>query len=135
MWEQEALFAGAGALLGGAGGRDRYKKERDGPVFRGKEKQYYPKSLAKGISDYFVSISRERVVTEKVATDRRDAFGHVIYDERPVKNLLGKDITVMEIAARPSVQAICDYLHIRPGTWQHLKRARRRAPSSWTRKR
>lgn len=92
-------------------------------MFRGKEKQYYRMSLAKGVWDYFSSITREREVTERVPTERRDSYGHVIFEERPIKNVRGESIKTYELAVRPSVQALCDYLHIRPGTWQHLRKS------------
>ena len=92
-------------------------------MFSGKEKQYYRRSLEKGVWSYFAAISRERVVTERVPTGRLDGYGHMIYEDIPVRNLLGEDVKVRELAVRPSIQALCDHLRIRPATWQHLRKS------------
>ena len=48
-------------------------------------------ALRRAVKKYFDSITRWRVVTEKVPTGRKDNDGHMIFEDRTVLNVLGEE--------------------------------------------
>lgn len=78
-----------------------------------------PKKLEKAIDKYFKSITREKVLTEAVATDKKDKDGHVIYEQRAIVNGLGKEMTVTEYIIPPSSYELCLFLGISESTWNN----------------
>lgn len=78
-----------------------------------------PKALARAIDRYFRSITREKALTEPVATDKKDKDGHVIYEQKAIVNGLGKEMTVMEYIVPPSVYDLCQFLGISESTWNN----------------
>lgn len=77
------------------------------------------KALRLAVENYFDSITREVVVTEKKDTGQRDENGHVIYEDVPVINKLGKKVIVTEYIVPPTVQGIADFLGIHRSTWDN----------------
>ena len=78
-----------------------------------------PKKLEKAIDKYFKSITREKVLTEAVATNKKDKDGHVIYEQRVIVNGLGKEMTVTEYIIPPSSYELCLFLGISESTWNN----------------
>lgn len=68
---------------------------------------------------YFLSISRQVEVTERVDSGRRDAYGHVIYNQKPVLNALGEPVYRTEYLIPPNVRGLCECLGIDKSTWAH----------------
>lgn len=62
-------------------------------------------------------------MTEKVETGKKDDWGHIIYEKVPIKNVMGEEIKVREIAARPSKTALCDFLQLRPASYERYKKS------------
>lgn len=83
----------------------------------GRPREYTPEELAKAVAKYFASITRRVPVTEEVATDKRDAYGHVVYEKQPVCNALGKELYREEFLVPPTVLGMCLYLDIHRDTW------------------
>lgn len=83
----------------------------------GKPRAYTPVQLAKAVVKYFASISRIVPVTEEVATDKRDAYGHVVYEKRTVCNALGEEFCREEFLVPPTVLGLCQFLGIHRDTW------------------
>lgn len=83
----------------------------------GAPRAYTPAQLAKAVVRYFAGITRRVAVTEKVATDRKDAYGHVVYEDRPVCNALGKEFYREEFLIPPTVLGLCQFLGIHRDTW------------------
>ena len=83
----------------------------------GKPRAYTPEQLAKAVAMYFASITRRVAVTEEVATDRRDAYGHVVYEQKPVRNALDEPLYREEFLVPPTVLGLCLYLRIHRDTW------------------
>lgn len=80
-------------------------------------RKYTEKSLKKAVERYFASISRKRLLTERVDSGRRDANGHIVYEEKPVMNCLGEQAEALEYLVPPTVGGLCDYLAIHRSTW------------------
>ena len=78
-----------------------------------------PAALERAIEKYFRSITREKTLTEAVATDRKDKDGHTVYEQKPVVNGLGKVMTVTEYLIPPSVYDLCQFLRISESTWNN----------------
>ena len=78
-----------------------------------------PDALEKAINKYFKSISREKTLTEPVATGQKDKDGHMIFEERVILNSLGKPVTVTEYLIPPSVLDLCEFLKISESTWNN----------------
>ena len=83
----------------------------------GRPKKYTPESLRRAVKKYFLSITREKKLTERVPTDEKDNDGHVIYEDKPVMNMLDEQVTVIEFVVPPSVGGICRFLGIHRSTW------------------
>ena len=83
----------------------------------GAKKKYTAKALAKAVETYFRSISREKVVTEEVATGDLDSMGHKVYEQKPVLNALGKTMTMTEYLIPPTVGGLSAFLGIHRSTW------------------
>lgn len=81
------------------------------------EKKYTPRTLKKAVDTYFASISRTVPLTEPRDSGARDKMGHVIYEQAPVINSLGKQVEVTEYLVPPSVGGLCEYLGIHRATW------------------
>ena len=73
--------------------------------------------LRKAVDKYFASITREKTLTEKKETDQLDKYGHVIYEDVPIINRLGKPVTVTEFVYPPTIADLCDFLHIEHSCW------------------
>lgn len=80
-------------------------------------KKYTPEKLATAVRRYFKSISRRVKVTEKRPTGVKDSSGHEIYEDVPVKNMLGKEIYVTEYVVPPTVGDLSAFLGIHRDTW------------------
>lgn len=85
----------------------------------GAPKKYDEKTLARAVGRYFKSITREVVLTERKPTGQRDKMGHEIYEEVPVKNALGKEVTVTEYLVPPNVLDLAAFLGIHKSTWEN----------------
>lgn len=85
----------------------------------GAPKKYDEKTLARAVERYFKSITREVVLTERKPTGQRDKMGHEIYEEVPVKNALGKELTVTEYLVPPSALDLAAFLGIHKSTWEN----------------
>lgn len=75
------------------------------------------KSLEKAVNAYFDGITREKHVTEMVATGEKDKYGHMIYEPKEVTNRLGEPVTVIEFLVPPSVGDLAQFLGIHRSTW------------------
>lgn len=82
-----------------------------------RRKKYTAATLRKAVERYFKSITREVKLTEKVATDRKDSYGHTIYEEKPILNALGEQATATEYLVPPTVGGLCLYLGVAGSTW------------------
>lgn len=80
-------------------------------------KIYTPEKLSKAVRKYFKSISREVTVTEKKPTGEKDEMGHMIFEDVPVINSLGKEMKTTEYLIPPTVGGLCDFLGIHRDTW------------------
>lgn len=85
----------------------------------GAPKKYTPKTLKKAVERYFASITRQVTVTEPKATGQRDDKGHMIYENVPVLNTLGKEVVVTEYVVPPSVGDLSEFLGIHRSTWDN----------------
>lgn len=74
------------------------------------------------VNRYFLRTSRVVGVTEQVPTGRFDQHGHMICEERTVKNQLGETATRVEYLQKPSVAAICTEIGISRDTWNEYER-------------
>ena len=83
----------------------RYKKYRS------------DRALREAVTAYFDSISRIRTVTEACDTGKRDKWGHVIQDQRPVTNAQGELMQEREYVIPPTVGGLCAHLQISRDTW------------------
>lgn len=83
----------------------------------GRPKKYTARTLAKAVDAYFDSITREKELTERVDSGRRDSYGHTIFETRPVTNKLGRRVRVTEYVVPPSVKDLCDSLGVNRSTW------------------
>ena len=66
---------------------------------------------------YFDTITRDVPLMEKRDTGRKDKYGHVVYENVPIKNKLGQPAMVTEYLAPPTIGGLCRYLGIHSGTW------------------
>lgn len=80
-------------------------------------RKYTPEKLSRAVKRYFKSITREVTLMEKYPTGEKDKMGHMIYGERPVINLLGKEAKAIEYLQPPTVGALSAYLGIHRSTW------------------
>lgn len=85
---------------------------------RGRKKCYTPQRLEKEVQKYFDSITREKMVTEKVDSGEKDGYGHAIFVEQPVINKLGQEVTVTEYLVPPTAGDLCAFLGIDSSTWE-----------------
>lgn len=81
------------------------------------QKKYTPGALKKAVEKYFKSISREVPVTERKATGKKDAYGHDVFTDVPVRNGLGEEMFRTEYLVPPTVLGLCLYLGIHRDTW------------------
>ena len=75
------------------------------------------KLLFNAIEDYFNSISRTRVLEEKVETGITDDRGKPVIESVIIKNDFGQPITIREYLIPPSICAMCLFLGISRQTW------------------
>lgn len=80
-------------------------------------KDYTPEKLERAVNKYFMSITRRVVRKEMVPTGERDNKGHMIYEQSPILNSLGKAVEITEYILPPSVTDLCQALGIRRSTW------------------
>lgn len=80
-------------------------------------KKYSKKGLRVAVERYFDSITREVILTEKKATGRYDEKGHMIFEDVPVENRLGKKVVVTEYLIPPSEGGLSAFLGIHRSTW------------------
>lgn len=73
--------------------------------------------LRKKVERYFDSITREKVLTEKQPTDQLDKYGHIVFEDVPIINKLGKPVTVTEYVYPPTVADLCTFLGIKHSCW------------------
>lgn len=85
----------------------------------GAPKKYTPKKLHAAVERYFKSITRQKTLTEMKPTGEKDKMGHEIYEPVPVKNALGKEMTVTEYLIPPSVMDLSAFLGIHRSTWDN----------------
>lgn len=85
----------------------------------GAPKKYTPKKLNAAVEKYFKSITRQKTLTEMKPTGEKDKMGHEIYESVPVKNALGKEMTVTEYLIPPSVMDLSAFLGIHRSTWDN----------------
>lgn len=83
----------------------------------GAPKKYSKKKLADAVERYFKSITREKTLTEKKATDQKDKMGHTIYVDEVILNGLGEPVTVTEYLVPPTVGGLSAFLGIHRDTW------------------
>lgn len=83
----------------------------------GRPKKYTKKSLEEAVAAYFDGITRIVKVTEKVDSGKKDSNGHVIYEQMPVENKLGKQLEITEYLVAPTVGGLCEFLEIHRSTW------------------
>lgn len=83
----------------------------------GRPRKYTKKSLKEALEEYFRSISRTVTLTERVASGKKDEYGHEIYETKPVLNDDGKPIKARQFEIPPTVGGICEYLGIHRSTW------------------
>lgn len=80
-------------------------------------RRYTKKALREAVQGYFDSISREITIMEKVDNGKRDSYGHVIWDQEPVKNKLGDVAKATEYLVPPTLGGLCAFLKIDQSTW------------------
>ena len=85
----------------------------------GAPKKYTKRKLNEAVENYFKSISREVKLMEKKPTGKKDKMGHEIYEDVPVKNALGQEISVTEYLIPPSVLELSAFLGIHRSTWDN----------------
>ena len=85
----------------------------------GAPKKYTKRKLDEAVETYFKSISRIVKLTEKKPTGKKDKMGHEIYEDVPVKNALGQEMTVTEYLIPPSVLELSAFLGIHRSTWDN----------------
>lgn len=83
----------------------------------GAPKKYTPEALDRAVKRYFRSITREKTLTEKKATGIKDDKGHMIFEDVPVTNSLGKIMVVTEYLVPPTVGDLSRFLGIHRDTW------------------
>lgn len=86
---------------------------------RGRPKLYTAESLERAVKKYFRSITRRVQVTEQVPTGEKDAQGHMIFEQKPVINDLGKEVWVTEYIVAPEMASLYDFLGIDKSTWSN----------------
>lgn len=75
------------------------------------------KALREMVETYFASISRERIVKELYNTGQKDAWGHWIYELRPVTSDAGVYMRERVYDIPPTVGGLCAFLNISRDTW------------------
>lgn len=85
----------------------------------GSPPKYTEKTLERAVKKYFRSITRQKQITEAVPTGQRDKYGHMIFEQKPVLNDLGKAVWVTEYIVPPEMAALYDFLKIDRSTWNN----------------
>lgn len=85
----------------------------------GAPKKYTARTLKKAVETYFASITREVALTEPKPTGKKDKMGHMIYEQVPILNNLGEQMTVTEYIVPPSVLDLAAFLKIHRSTWDN----------------
>ena len=85
------------------------------------KKKYSQKALKEAVEKYFASITREVVITEKVDSGKKDAWGHTVYETREVINSLGEVAKRTEYLVAPTLEGLCLHLGIVGSTWNRWK--------------
>jgi len=86
---------------------------------RGRPRLYTAEQLERAVSRYFKSITRKVQITEPKPTGERDDAGHMIFEQVPVINSLGKEVWVTEYIVPPEMAALYDFLKIDKSTWSN----------------
>lgn len=89
----------------------------------GAPKKYTQKTLFEAVKEYFASITREVVITERVPTGKKDAWGHTVYKTVKVKNNLGEVAKRTEYLVPPTLGGLCIHLGIDNSTWTRWRNA------------
>ena len=82
----------------------------------GRPKKYSPAAFRRGVNRYFASISREKILTEKVFTGYTED-GKEIYEKRTIENALGEEARITEYLVKPSVAGLCGFLGMHRDTF------------------
>ena len=83
----------------------------------GAPRKYNQKTLEAAVREYFDSITREVVITERVPTGEKDSWGHDVYEWRNVENNLGEVAKRTEYLVPPTLGGLCIHLGIANSTW------------------
>lgn len=83
----------------------------------GAPRKYTPEELETAVQQYFKGITRRRKLTEPRPTGKKDKMGHEIYEQVPVRNVLGKEVFVTEYLVPPTVGDLAAALGIHRDTW------------------
>ena len=89
------------------------------------KRKYTPKRLREKVEEYFASISREIVMTERKPTGELDKYGHPIYEEVPIINRLGEEMKTIEFLEPPMKTSLARYLGVHPSTYSQWEDAQR----------
>lgn len=87
-------------------------------------KKYTSEELDAAVEKYFASITRRVTVREPQKSGRKDKYGHDIIRMVPVRNSLGKEMQVTEYIVPPTVEDLCEFLHIHRSTWASYSNAK-----------
>lgn len=87
------------------------------------KRKYTAKRLREKVDEYFKSISREIVMTEKKPTGKKDESGHEIYEDVPIINRLGEQMKVIEFLEPPMKTSLARYLGVNPSTYSQWEDA------------
>ena len=101
----------------------------------GRPKKYTAAGLKKAVEDYFASICYVEPVVRQVPvvikTDEKtgavyyqtDSYGHIMYREEPVCDLLGREMQQMIYVSPPSIYGLCLHLGIDRATFDRYGKA------------
>ena len=88
------------------------------------------------VEAYFRSISREKLVMEAYNTGCKDAWGHFVFEWRPVSDLNGVYMREREYVIPPTVGGLCAFLEISRSTWhEYCQEEKFRETTEWARSR
>ena len=92
------------------------------------------KALREMVEAYFRSISREKLVMEAYNTGGKDAWGHFVFEWRPVSDLNGVYMREREYVIPPTVGGLCAFLEISRSTWhEYCQEEKFRETTEWAR--
>ena len=85
-------------------------------------KQRSAAALREEANRYFRSISREKLLTEKIETGETDKNGKPLTRDTAILNALGEPITVTEFLLPPTRRGLLHYLSLTEEDWHALSR-------------